>query len=286
MIVKKYKINLNVIKTGTTDVIINVPISMTSQNVDNAELIERVFVNNQVEEAINPITDYEKVRFLPLDMQGNHVDKIIYDIYLFDKLGTYKGFYGDVGFDDADIKYRKESFKQTFLYLSFYDSDNPLTQRLVTYTTLYPLLKSSDLVQASSTVPLGTPKPATQIPINFVVESPLLNPMGSAEGYHLYDYKSGLNIGDYKYLYMKAAFRNAKTGKSVNLMMKNTPQTIDKLVHELYVKVKLIRTATGFYYEFDDTYHGNAVVGVASGPNNVVYNTNTCKITLYEIKAI
>ena len=291
MFANKYKINLTTIDTGTTATTITVPFFMEFQNVDNAELIERVFVETEVENAINPIIDYEKVRFLPLDSLGNHIDKIIYDIYLFDSTGNYSGFYGDIGFNDDDIKFRKQSFKQTFLNLSFYDSDNPLTQRLVTFMTLYSALNSSDLLVPTPSVPLppntipGTPKPAVQIPVNFVVENPLLNPNGFAEGFHIYDYKSGLNIGIPKYLYMRATFKNSKTGKSVNLMVKNTPQPIDKLVHELYTKYKLIRTTTGFYYEIDDTYHGNAVPGTPTVPNNVVYNSNSCTVTLYEIKA-
>lgn len=287
MFANKYTINLTTIDTGTTATTITVPVFMEFQNVDNAELIQRVFVDTEVEYAINPIIDYEKVRFVPLDLQQNHVDKIIYDIYLLDSTGNYKGFYGDIGFTDDDIKFRKESFKQTFLNLSFYDTDNPLTQKLVTYMTLYSELNSSDLLQPPlppNTIP-GTPKPVGQIPVNFVVENPLLNPRGFAEGYHLYDYKSGLNINVPKYLYMRASFKNAKTGKSVNLMVKNTPQPIEKLVRELYTRYILVRKTTGFYYEIDDTYHGNAVVGVPSGPNNVVYNSNTCKVTLYEIKA-
>ncbi len=222
-----------------------------------------------------------------MDLSNNHVDKIIYDIYLLDSTGTYKGFYGDIGFTDDDIKFRKQSFKQTFLNLSFYDTDNPLTQRLVTFMTLYSELNTSDLLQPPlppNTIP-GTPKPAAQIPVNFVVENPLLNPNGFSEGYHIYDYKSGLNIGVPKYLYMKAAFRNAKTGKSVNLMVKNTAQPIDKLVHELYTRFILVRKTTGFYYQIDNSYNGNSIPVSPSGPNNVLYTSNTCKVTLYEIKA-
>lgn len=291
MFANKYTINLSTIETGTTATTITVPVFMDFQNVDNAELIQRVFVETETEYAINPIIDYEKVRFLPLDLSNNHVDKIIYDIYLLDSTGTYKGFYGDIGFTDDDIKFRKQSFKQTFLNLSFYDTDNPLTQRLVTFMTLYSELNTSDLLIPAPGVSLppntipGTPKPAANIPVNFVVENPLLKPNGFSEGYHIYDYKSGLNIGVPKYLYMRAAFRNAKTGKSVNLMVKNTAQPIDKLVHELYTRFILVRKTNGFYYQIDNSYNGNAVPVSPSGPNNVIYTSNTCKVTLYEIKA-
>ena len=151
MFANKYKINVTTLATGTTATTINIPIDMTIQDVDNAELIERVFVDTEVENAINPIIDYERVRFLPLDLQGSHIDKIIYDIYMLDSSQNYVGFYGDIGFTDDDIKFRKESFKQTFLRLNFYDTDNPLTQNLVSYLTLFSELNSSDLPEGVHT---------------------------------------------------------------------------------------------------------------------------------------
>jgi hypothetical protein len=258
MFANKVKINMSTIPSGATGTTITVPINMTFQNVDNAELIDRVFVETEVENAINPIIDYEKVRFLPLDLQGTYIDKIIYDVYLLNPTQNYVGFYGDIGFTDDDIKFRKESFKQTFLRLSFYDTDNPLTQKLVTYTTLYCRLNSGDYLPYNTSVGIaGQPKPIGQIPVNFELDNPILTPKGNSEGFYLYDYKDSLKIGESKYLYMKAVFNNAKTGKSVNMMVKSSAQAVEKLVHELYTKVKLYRTSTGFYYLFDDTYQGN-----------------------------
>jgi hypothetical protein len=278
MFVNKIRINSTTLASGATATTINVPLVTTIQTVDNAELIERVFVDVETERAINPIIDYDKVRFLPLDKQGNQVKTITYDIYLINN-GNYVGFYGDIGFVNDDITFRKESFFKSNLYLGFYDTDNPLTQRLVSYITLFPELKNIDLIQAGQPK-AGWPKPASQIPIKFVVDSPFFNPMGFAEGYHIYDYKSELLIGDTKYLYMKAIFRNAKTGKATNMMVKNTAQPIDKLVHELYTRYELKRTQTGYYYVIDDTYQGNT-----PGPTNVVYNNGECKVTLYEVNA-
>lgn len=277
MFVNKFRINPTTFASGATATTINIPLVTTIQNVDYAELIERVFVDVETEKAINPIVDYDKVRYLPLDLLDKQVRTITYDVYLL-KNGNYVGFYGDVGFVNDDITFRKESFSQTNLYLGFYDTDNPLTQNLVTYITLYPELKKIDLIPAGQPK-AGWPKPASQISIKFVVDSPFYNPMGFAEGYHIYDYKSELNIGESKYLYMKAVFRNAKTGKITNLMVKNTAQPIDSLVHELYTRYVLKRTQTGYYYHIDETYKGNN--------NNVVYNNgdSSCTVTLYEVNA-
>lgn len=260
----KFQINISTIESGTTATTINIPINMEYQLVDQSELIDKVFVDVEVENSINPILDYEKVRFLPTDLSGVHVDKVTYSL---DLNGATN--YGAIGFNDDDIKFEKNNFKQSFLNMAFYDSDNALTQKLVSNITLF----------AETPLPMTS---ANLTPLTFVLSNPILNPRGFAEGYHLYDYKDELKIGDFKYLYMRASFKNAKSGKSVNLMNESAADTIDKLVHKLYTKYKLVRKSTGFYYEIDDTYHGDGT----SGPNNVTYLTNNVTIKLYDIKAL
>lgn len=287
MFVNRYKINLSTIEAGTTATTINIPVNMSFQMVDQSELIERVFVNTEVEKAINPILDYEKVRFLPLDLTNIHVDKVT---YILDISGATN--YGAIGFSDDDIKFEKSNFKETFLSLDFYDTENPLTQRLVFNVTLFSQIRPTDLLPDIATqiinygvimgVP-GQPKPANDIALTYVLESPLLSPRGFSEGYYLYDYKDELKIGDSKYLYMRGSFKNAKTGKSTNLMVQNAPDTIENLVHLLYTRYILKRTTTGFYYGIDDTYHGLTAM---TGTNNVSYGSNSVDIKLYQIKAL
>lgn len=278
MFVNRYQINLATISSASTATTINIPINMEYQLVDQAELVEKEFVDVEVEKEINPILDYEKVRFLPLDLNGNNINKITYNINLFISGTTNLGAtnYGSIGFNDDDIKFERENFKETFINLSFYDTDNPLIQRLISNITVFSELNPTDLLVN------GQPKPVNQIPLTFILTSPILNPRGFSEGYHLYDYKDELKIGDNKYLYMRASFKNAKTGKSTNLMVDSIPYSIDNLVHTLYTRYKLIRTTTGFYYEIDDTYHGNGVIG----PNNVSYVSNNATINLYQIQAL
>lgn len=287
MFVNRYKINLRNISSGSTATTINIPVNMTYQVVDQAELVERVFVNTEIEKSINPILDYEKVRFLPLDLSGIHVDKVT---YLLNISGATN--YAAVGFTDDDIKFGRSNFKETFLNLVFYDTENPLTQRPVFNVTLFSEIKETDLLPDIPTqiinygvvmgVP-GQPKPAVDIPLTFVLESPLLKPRGFSEGYHLYDYKDELGIGESKYLYMRGSFKNAKTGKSTNLMVVNSATTIDNLVHLLYTRYILKRTNTGFYYEIDNTYQG--LTGM-TGTNNVTYGSNSAIVRLYQIQAV
>ncbi len=267
MFINKYKINLSTISTGITATTINIPINIDYQLVDQSELIEKVFVDTEVEKAINPILDYEKTRFLPLDLNNNHIDTIVYSINL-----NSQTTYGDIGFTDDDIKFEKNNFTETFLNLSFYDTDNPLTQNLVSNITIFSVITNADLLGNSSKT-----KPANQIPLTFIVTNPLLNPRGFSEGYYLYGYKDELKIGDFKYLYMRASFKNAKDGKNTNLMVQSAPLSIDNLVNHLYTRYKLLRTTTGFYYEIDDTYNSQT---------NISYSTNNVTVNLYQIKAL
>jgi len=268
MLINKYQINLSTFASGATATTINIPITMDFQMVDQGELIQRVFVDVETEKAINPILDYEKVRYLPTDLQGNHVDKITYVLNLSGSVT-----YHDIGFTDDDIKFETERFKQTFLNLSFYDTDNPLTQNLISNTTIFSSISPLDLYQNGNTS--GAVKPASQIFLTFSVENPILNPRGSAEGYYLYDYKNQLEInGSPRYLYMRGTFKNAKTGKSLNLMVNSTALPIDQLVNKLYTRYVLVRKSNGYFYEIDNTYS-----------NNVSYLTNNATINLYQILA-
>jgi len=282
MFANKIKINLDVFDNGATATTINVPINMEYQIVDQAELVDDVFVSVETEKAVNPIIDYEKTRFSPIDMVENVVDRITYTVTID---GTSN--YGDAGFNQDDIKLRKETFKQTFLNLSFYDTDNPMTQNLISFITLYPEIKSSDLLPVSGTYGLaGQPKPANQIPLSFVLENPNKSIFSSVEGYFIYDYQDELKVGESKFLYMRASFKNAKTGKSTNMMVKNIALPIDNLIHEIYTRYKLTRTENGYFYQIDDTYNGDSPDNF--NQNNVIYSSgdNSVLINLYNIRAI
>jgi hypothetical protein len=65
------------------------------------------------------LIDYEKVRVTPTDLNGIITSKIRYNVNL-----NGNTSYGSIGFSDEDIRYEKNNFKQTFLNLNFYDTDN------------------------------------------------------------------------------------------------------------------------------------------------------------------
>ena len=54
-----------------------------------------------------------------------------------DKLSWQPDLLCNLGFNDADVRYQKSRLKKTFLRLSFYDSPNPGSQNLITYSTIF-----------------------------------------------------------------------------------------------------------------------------------------------------
>ena len=286
MFANKYTLNLQNFNTGTTEQYISgISLSTQFQIVDNDELINRVFVKTEAQNAVNKILDYDRVRYMPITPNNDLVTSITYDLSLFDINNVYTTKYGGIGFQYDDVKFRKNSFTKTFLRLSIFDSDDAMTENLVGFITLFSKLRTIDLEPSSGGVIAGVPKPINDIPVNYTLENPIVNRRGFAEGFHLYYYRDALNIGDSKYLYMKGSFNNAKTGKATNLMVKNTPQSIDKLVNELYIRIIISRTTTGYYYTFDETYQGNQSTP-PNTPNNITFVGTNVNVRLYEVDAL
>lgn len=277
-----YEITPSMFASGTTASTISIPITIDYQIVDNSELIERVFVDTEVAKSINPILDYEKVRFIPVHAD-KHVDNITYSLN-FLKNGSMASptFYADIEFDNDDIKFERNNFKESFVNLGFYDSPNNLTQNLVTEIEIYSMLTDVDRYGYGSPSPIipGQPKPSNQIPVRFILSNPLTT-KGFYEGYHIYNYKDEYVIGTPKYLYMKATYFNAKNGKTTNLITEPNAYKIDELLNKVYTRYKLYRDSTGFYYEIDDTYSSNIVY-------QFDYTSNKPDITvnLYQIQVI
>ena len=271
----KYKINLSTINS-TTATTINIPIIMEYQIIDNSELVETVFVDTQIQESVNPILDYEKVRFKPVNLSNINIDNVNYNLF-FLQSGTIKvpTYYSDIAITDTDISSENNYFTNSYLYLEFFDSDNPLTQNLVNQVEIYSMLLPNSYYPKGTPKMAGKPKSASAIPVSFTVSNPLTVPKAFYEGYHIYDYKDEYVIGTSNYLYVKASYFNAKTGTFTNLMTDNNKYSINDLINKLYIRYQLYRDTTGFYYKIDNTYS-----------NNIIYNSNTVSVNLYEIQSL
>ena len=282
MPVNKYRVKIGD-GSGTT---ITIPISMSFQPVDQAEIVEREFVDVEIEKSINPITDYEKARFIPVDSSNQQIGALAYSINLLSG-GTFPTttMYSHAGFVYDDVKFSKNSFKKSFLRLSFYDSDIPTNQNLMSFMTLFSRLTPNvikPLIDPITGLPVdggGLPNEVDQIPIRYRVEDPIRFPDGIAEGYNIYHFKDEITDIIPKELFMRASWNNAKTGESIALITTNTPQSIDNLVSKLHVKYILKRDMTGWWYEIDQTYPNGV-------PNNITLAGGLQTIELYQIQVI
>lgn len=285
----KHTIALSTIKG---EACINIPINIDYQIVDNGELIERLFVEIEEQKAVNQILNYDKVRFVPLDENKNTVSHITYSLNFLDANNVMQSttYYSNIDtkdpFNNDDIKFERNNFKNSYVKLSFYDSDNAMTQNLVDELEVYSFLTDSDRYQAATIPPnsniiAGTPLPASQIPARFYLSNPYLTNKGHYDGFYIYNYKDEYVINMPKYLYMKGTYFNSKSGKITNLMTENIKTSIDLLVNKLYTRYQLYRDTTGFYYIIDDTYSTNVTYNQTSD------NASTSDITiqLYQIQA-
>lgn len=279
----KYTINANTFLSGTTASTINIPVNINYQQVDPSELVETEFVAVEVSNAINPILDYEKARYIPTNTSGTLVTNVTYNLFFLTN-GVYSNptHYSDIGFTNDDLKFENNFFTESYVQLNFYDSDNPLTQNLITQIQIFSMLTQDDLYAQNSFlngayIIAGQAKPANAVPVRFVLSNPLLVKKAFYEGYHLYDYKDDVSIGTPKYLYMRATYFNSKTGSVKNLMTKPIPTTIDNLVGNLHVKYKLYRDLNSFYYLVDDAYSTNV---------NYTQNNTLLSVNLFEIQTL
>jgi hypothetical protein len=135
-----------------------------------------------------------------------------------------------LGFDKDDVYYQKMKLQKSFLRLSFYDSDDPMNQNLLFYSTIfmdtgdlfgkYNKLKTSaidgelngydsekDVMTADVN---GFPRLSSQ----FIVTDKFNNDK-SSEGFYIYLFNKTLPKKVAETIYMKVEFNHAKYGKTI-----------------------------------------------------------------------
>ena len=286
MAVNKYIIRIPSLSenTGATGTTMAIPLTLDVQNVNQSDIIKTKFIDIEVENSINPIVDWEQGRFSPVKTftapLNNLIDSITYSLNFLDSTKNFiNATYGDAGFNDTDIKNRKNGFKKSFLRLNFYDSDNIGKQKLVAFLIIYPRvddkffsstnLPSKSFFTPPGSTPWGTINPVKQINLEFTVGDSLKDRRKDGEGFFFYYYKDEVSSTTPKELFMRASFSNAKTGKVMRLMSTNIKVYIDKLntstngttnKNNLHTKYILSKDNTGYYYKIDTSYSSNVSI--------------------------
>jgi hypothetical protein len=221
MNVKKYQIRYD--KT-TNNTAINIPVRLDFIPVDNSELIEDKFVSDEIEKAINPITDYKKVRFKPAVINGNQwviIDEFKLQLVMFNDTPTYTSTptnYGEIGFTDADVFCRANKLMKSFLTLSFFDSNNEQNNRLLFFNRIYTQIGDDQKEET------GQVKESNEVPMSFRIGDPTLKPESVHEGFHLYWYQDLVdNAPNKEYVtYVTATYSNAMSGSTSALYTQPT----------------------------------------------------------------
>jgi len=260
------------IKIGNIDEnkYINIPVSLDFNSIGQSEVVNREFVDIEVDKSINPIIDYEKVRFIPLTSDDGEVTDITFNLNFLNSSGNLitPTNYSDIGFVDDDIRYKKNRFLNSFLRLSFYDSDKPTNQNLVSIITIFSKITKNDV---DST---GRPKTANSFPVRFIISDPIKKPEGFAEGFYIYHFKNNV-FDSIENLYMRAEFNNAATGKITKFINSSDVLPINEIINKLHINYLLKRTNTGYYYSLNPEFNNIS---------NITENGNAITINLYEIK--
>jgi hypothetical protein len=279
MSVKKYKI-----RTGNFDKDnnIKIPIELDFNSVDQSEVVNRDFISIEVEKSINPILDYDKVRFTPIKMDGDLVKDLIIKMNFLSEDGSYMTptYYSDLGFSDDDIRFKKNKFLNSFLKFSFYDSDVTTNQNLISITTIYSKVTLVDTVDLfdSSGDPItggGLPLNANEFQVRHILNNPITQPQGFAEGFYIYHFRSDLEASNPTELYMRAEFNNAANGKTTKFIATDELLDINYLIGKLHIKYLLTRDATGYYYTLDTSYNDST---------NITESGTGVILDLYEIR--
>ena len=171
-----------------------------------------------------------------------------------------------LGFTDEDVKNQKAKIQKSFLRLSFYDSTNPLTQKLLYYSTIF--MDSGELfgkyVKAklelkkngknTNNVVLDSHQTNYRLDCKFVIKDEF-NTEKSSEGFNIYYFPDEIkelakeNTG--KTIYMKVEFNHAGFGRTIPMFpcRSENNMSITKYKDRLYIKLEL-RYIDGKYVYF------------------------------------
>lgn len=176
---------------------------------------------------------------------------------------------GYLNFTDADVYYRKSKISKSFYRLSFYDSKDPIEQKLLYYSTVFldgtslygKYIKQTEedyqtnggRIDNKNTIGVfyeGDENKMLEAKLHITNE---YNRQFSSEGFNIYLFADDVPSGnEFRTIYMKVEFNHAGNGKTIPLIMwpKNGPNwwslTIDNFLENLYIPID-IREVDGQY---------------------------------------
>lgn len=198
---------------------------------------------------------------------------------------------GHLNFNDDDVHYQKMKLKKSFVRLSFYDSDNPLTQQLLYYSTIF--LDSGEIfgkfVKNRATdkwfgVFNESDDEEGRLGVSVSVKDKY-NTTKSSEGFYLYLFNSEVTKENpTKNIYMKVEFNHAGYGRilpftkpNLNVSGENvniTPILFEDYFKRVYIKlgVQYVPYGDHHYVYFVDDDNTETFMSIDGVNKKIIFN--------------
>lgn len=175
-----------------------------------------------------------------------------------------------LGFTDNDVQNQKAKIKKSFLRLSFYDSKDSLTQKLLYYSTIFmdsgelfgKYVKAKDELrrngESTDNVVLNSKDSINnRLDCKFIVRDEYYTEK-SSEGFNIYYFPSDVILSENseKTIYMKVEFNHAGFGRTIPFIAVNNGQnnlSLDEYIDCLYIELKLKYIDGKYMYLVEDT---------------------------------
>lgn len=228
---------------------IQIPITNTFSNTNRNEIITENFIENETKKSIQEIFDNERFQVIPF--KNNILDKVTYNINLF-KNNSFDNKLSTASYSNDDVKFNRKNFINSFIHFEIYNDTNLTTQNRIYDYTISLKLKNDDYIKNYNNFVIGV-KDVTQINLAFETYNPHKYTLYNNEGYFLYLLKNDLpELNSNKFLYVKANFKNAKTGLSYKLNTKGLGLNLSNIEESSFFKIKIINQDSIYYYEINE----------------------------------
>lgn len=157
-------------------------------------------------------------------------------------------------FTDGDVLYQKKKLTKSFLRISFYDSKDPITQKLLYYTTIFvdggslsgKFIKAKTELSrknmSTENVVLDSDKTSYRLDCHFTVMDEF-NTTKSSDGFNIYYFPDVVENGE-RTIYMKVEFNHAGYGRTIPFILWNSTKeslTLDEIKEGMYIPITLKR---------------------------------------------
>jgi hypothetical protein len=196
--------------------------------------------------------------------------------------GLTSDLIGYLNFTDNDIYFRKKKVSQSFLRLTFYNSTDPIEQKLLFYSTVFLdstslygkyikqmlYMKENNLFEEvknmnAAVVFCDDENSPTRIDTKFSITNEY-DRTKSSEGFNIYLFSSDRNINtekNEKTIYMKVEFNHAGNGKTIPMIIwpKNEQGeyislTTENFFDSLYIPIKMAYLNGKYIYYIPDAF--------------------------------